>query len=604
MSNFEGEESLDSRSALSGSGSSRSSLEGEDDEASRGPVEAQVYEATAQSDEESGSDDDKDDSDDDESDKDTGVVARVHDMDEDDEESDRDDGVVAHVQNSGVESDDSVSSMPHPVPVKVRISTKGLSNYKVSSASKSQSRSSDVSSDGENEEDGDDDDDESRDEVVAVVEAVNSDEDDEDDEDNSDDANSVVHPVILENSDKKSVSSKIDEDDDEGAEPIAVAVIEETSTKHPKKKQKNTDTSDSTNMNDYKNLTLLPFEKVRAAFQARAVLLQQIQEVPVTIGKDNVSVHSFGKVKVELENIAPYFENTSYSSMIPKDGIPKVEPSDGNTPPIRESKYSSAAGIHPVGFSCIRSEFSPVHGRFIKLKCDILDGTVLHPQKKSNKSKRKKKSKKKKRKYKHDSNSSSSSDSSSSSSSSSSEDESIEEQQLEDPGPLFRISWGKGVDEMEENGAVYIKRFDPYTRSHYIENDEDSDSSSMSMSPTEAIVKKSALPAYSQKPEVGMRCKVRFDADWYGGTILKVAKTKKMESHSNKKKGKKTKKVVQNYKIKIEYDDGTTEEEIFPDPEIELTLPTPPAIPPYMRDNGKHYELKLKITFVYIFGRS
>lgn len=46
---------------------------------------------------------------------------------------------------------------------------------------------------------------------------------------------------------------------------------------------------------------------------------------------------------------------------------------------IRESDgYSSPHALYPVGFSCDRYEFSPVHGRVVKIRCDILDGRGIH----------------------------------------------------------------------------------------------------------------------------------------------------------------------------------------------------------------------------------
>ena len=36
--------------------------------------------------------------------------------------------------------------------------------------------------------------------------------------------------------------------------------------------------------------------------------------------------------------------------------------------------YSTPTSLYPVGFSCDRFEFSPVHGRLLKLRCTIIDG--------------------------------------------------------------------------------------------------------------------------------------------------------------------------------------------------------------------------------------
>mmetsp|Transcript_39154 Transcript_39154/g.94662 ORF Transcript_39154/g.94662 Transcript_39154/m.94662 type:complete len:1159 (+) Transcript_39154:215-3691(+) len=93
---------------------------------------------------------------------------------------------------------------------------------------------------------------------------------------------------------------------------------------------------------------------------ARAILLETVPTVPVQIG-DNIVVRSFGQLNIS-----------------------------------NPENFSTESALYPVGFSCDRYEYSPVHGRVIKLRCTILDGkrTILHHE-----------------------------------------------------GPLFRVMWGQGVNE-------------------------------------------------------------------------------------------------------------------------------------------------------------
>jgi hypothetical protein len=233
-------------------------------------------------------------------------------------------------------------------------------------------------------------------------------------------------------------------------------------------------------------------EKAAAAREARTALQEAVTSLPHAV-TDSHTIRSFGRIKPEY-----------------------------NASPL-DALYSSLHSIYPVGFSCDRFEFSPVHGRVIKLRCDILDGSSIREYRQQQAKK----------------------DGPLSIEKMSSEKENIED--LGD-GPVFRVTWGEGVDE--DKVLEPSCPFDPYIASAHIGSDVD------------AI----AVPLSSKKgnkplgfPEVGMRVNVRFDkCKMYGGSITDV---KPIE-----KQAKSSKKVICN--ITIQYDDGVTEVAAFPDPDI------------------------------------
>jgi len=116
-------------------------------------------------------------------------------------------------------------------------------------------------------------------------------------------------------------------------------------------------------------------------------------------------------------------------------------------------------------------------------------------------------------------------------------------------GPVFRVTWGEGVEE----DKILEKPcpFDPYLASAHLGGDVDAIAVPLSS-------KKGSKPV--GLPEVGMRVSVRFDkCKLYWGTITHV---KPLGSQA------KNKKAVCN--IAIQYDDGVTEIAAFPDPDIIL----------------------------------
>ena len=246
-------------------------------------------------------------------------------------------------------------------------------------------------------------------------------------------------------------------------------------------------------------------EKAAAAREARTALQEAVASLPHAV-VDSHTIRSFGRIKPEY-----------------------------NASPLN-ALYSSPHSIYPVGFSCDRFEFSPVHGRVIKMRCDILDGSSLREYREEQAERdwpTKVKS--------EDSHEPALVDEKTMSS---------EKEHVEDlgDGPVFRVTWGEGVDE--DKVLEPSCPFDPYIASAHLGWDVD------------AI----AVPLSSKKgnkplgfPEVGMRVSVRFDkCKMYGGSITNVKPIEKQAKNS--------KKAICN--ITIQYDDGVTEVAAFPDPDI------------------------------------
>lgn len=244
-------------------------------------------------------------------------------------------------------------------------------------------------------------------------------------------------------------------------------------------------------------------EKAEAAQSARNKLQEAVTRLPHKFS-DSHTIRSFGRINPEY-NVSPL-----------------------------DALYSSPHAIYPMGFSCDRFEFSPVHGRVIKMRCDILDGSSLREQREQmQKDEAKLKS-----------------------------DESGEpmlvdekmpgEQDIENlgDGPVFRVTWGEGVeqDKILEPSCP----FDPYVASAHLGGGVDAIAVPLSS-------KKGKLKGNTMGlPEVGMRVSVRFDkSKMYGGAITKVKPSEK-----------KTKNKMVVCSITIQYDDGVTEVSDFPDPDI------------------------------------
>lgn len=201
-------------------------------------------------------------------------------------------------------------------------------------------------------------------------------------------------------------------------------------------------------------------DREEAAAEARAMLQHSVTRLPMTVGESHV-VRSLGSICTDDE------------------------------------RFSSAHHIYPAGFSCDRYEFSPVHGRILKLRCAVLDGRKVRARQKE-----------------------------------------LGVKVTATDGPLFRIMWGSGIDDDNESPPEY--RYDMEACSPQININ-------------------SYLPSNQKKlePEIGMRVRVKYEGNqWYSGTIVDVDETANGETE-----------------ISVQYDDGSTEQAIYPDPDIILFLP-------------------------------
>lgn len=272
-------------------------------------------------------------------------------------------------------------------------------------------------------------------------------------------------------------------DDDASAVLVAAEVISETSKpkppprKRPGKKKSQTPSSD----NSYE--TLIQPQRVEAALDARATLEETVQSLPVTLPGPvtETQVRSFGRLCV-------------------------------NKGQARSDEFNTTSALYPVGFSCDRFDFSPVHGRIIKLRCSILSGkSIKNSQRKGG----------------------------------------FPVSDIPD-GPIFRIVWGQGIDDEED----YDYPFNPATSAPPIVANGSSQTEEVMTATTPAHI----------LPEVGMKVKVRFEKDhFFGGVIVNVGEMP-AAGGKNKRKSKQL-------DVTIQYDDGSTEAFHFPDPDLSLELP-------------------------------
>ncbi len=261
--------------------------------------------------------------------------------------------------------------------------------------------------------------------VEGVVEANRDDEDDDEGEE-------VLAAVIIE--DEPIAATEEVEDDD--AQPMVeieevykakpVAKKSKPSSAGKKKKKAGKVTSSAYGL----RMDVRP-ENLEAAKDARATLRDMVQSLPMPFG--DIQVRSFGRIHVESD----------------KSG--------------KEAKFSSAGSIYPIGFSCDRFEFSPVHGRVLKMRCTILDGRRIKQLQR--------------------------------------EKGFRVTERLAD-GPVFRVVWGQGIDEENDDD---LGPFDPELDAPLIDT-------------SKTFTKHSVM-----RPRVGMQVQVRFGKNQtYGGIITKV----------------------------------------------------------------------------------
>jgi len=263
----------------------------------------------------------------------------------------------------------------------------------------------------DDDDDDDDDDSEDEEEEGAVAQAVVAEDDDEED----DDGDAVMAAVV------------VDEEDDEDI-PLAELAA-------PAKKQKTHSTSKSKKKHR-KSSTRISQDRLVAATDARNMLVDTVPRLPVLVSDTHV-VRSFGRIQLES--------------------------SSG-----QESQFSTANALYPVGFSCDRYEFSPVHGRVLKMRCTIFDAKKLKEK---------------------------------------------QDTATITDGPIFRVMWGQGVDEDVD---IVDYPYDVFTASASITNDGKVDTVAVPLSGKESTT-------LDLEPQEGMRVKVRFEHNvWFSGTVVSV----------------------------------------------------------------------------------
>jgi hypothetical protein len=292
------------------------------------------------------------------------------------------------------------------------------------------------------------------------------DEDDnnDDDDDDGDDGEEVLAAVVMEDDGA---------DDEPGQEVVQVAavVVPEAAPssaapkKSPRKRIKKKKSSGEANSSAAASTTgksssgktkkrrkvedddqlygTVPPERREAATDARAMLQDTVPTLPVAIAESQV--RSFGRVFIE--------------------------------PNMHDSDYSSTIALYPIGFSCDRYEFSPVHGRLLKMRCSILSGRAIKEKQKT----------------------------------------AGHAVSTELPnGPMFRVVWGQGVDDDKGDNVDYP--FDLYLHAKPLRAGKSKS----------AAAEEAALGSTVTSPGVGMRVKVRFDkTQYYTGVVVKVAESKK-----------------------------------------------------------------------------
>jgi hypothetical protein len=398
------------------------------------------------------------------------------------------------------------------------------------------------------EDDDDGDDDEEEDEVMATVIVDGGNYSDEDEEVEDEEEAHVVSAPVEEEEEEVLVAKPVKKKAKKKAAPPkkapvpakrpaskkskATASADNASSKSKKKKQssskkKSTPAGSSTataagaatpapaatksapkvTLNDlYKRL---PPQRVEAAMDARAMLQETAPMLPVPVGE--TLVRSFGRLYLQSLPSAAAQPPPPPASSAGSPGSKKKKD------PVQVlSKFNTTSALYPIGFSCDRYEFSPVHGRTIKMRCSILDGRSVKAKQK---------------------------------------EEGYAVQTTLPDGPVFRIMWGRGVDEETEIELP----FDPSAHSPPIVK-----TGSKQM---DALLKESIRSqASTLLPDRAMRVKVRFDNnEFYFGVVQKVGTPKTVTK--NKKKHPEV-------DITILYDDGSTESITYPDPDVTLLMPS------------------------------
>ena len=284
--------------------------------------------------------------------------------------------------------------------------------------------------------------------------------------------------------------------------------------------------------------------RLEAAASARSELRSAVARLPCAVS-DTHTVRDFGTVRREAGGVGG--------------------------PGHQACLYAVPDALYPVGFSCDRTEYSPVHGRSVRMRCDILDGAALRERRERLERQRLEKQQLKQQQGEGDEGSSNGKDDDSEGAKEEGNDEDgsslpplVEERRYADvdrlgDGPVFRVTWGEGLDADCAGGQTTCP-FDPYVLSGEAE---------------------------TPRPEAGTRVSVKFDdsGEVHGGVIMEVNDHVPDENASKKAAGNKasTRSAAPRpplCDVTILYDSGTFETAAYPDPDITLASGCPPVDAP------------------------
>lgn len=267
-------------------------------------------------------------------------------------------------------------------------------------------------------------DDEDEDVEVAAA-AVEEDRDDGDAADVEAEVEAEVVAVPVEESIAKAMDAG---EEDEDLPTVATATPKPPAKKSPRKQQSSSKKANTAPKKKSRpeRSNGISGARLMAAEAARDILNAAVPKLPVAMN-ENYVVRNFGQLVINQKG---------------------------------SNAFATPTSLYPVGFSCDRFEFSPVHGRLLKLRCTIIDGRRTN---------------------------------------------------LNYAGPIFRVMWGPGVDEAVDKVEY---PYDPYVNSAPISSSEND---------VVAIPTTSGKSQRPCMPSRGMRVKVRFDDNkYYFGTIDKV----------------------------------------------------------------------------------
>jgi hypothetical protein len=289
----------------------------------------------------------------------------------------------------------------------------------------------------------------------------------------------------------------------------------------------------------YAKLPPVPPERLQVASGALKMLQEQVPVLPMTVGE--VHVRSFGRLALPTAAAlakggvggAGAGNSTSASTVAAAagggGGGAVFESSAQQQQQLQQQQqqpapFATRTALYPVGYSCDRHEYSPAHGRILKTRCSILDGRKIRQALQARGSV-----------------------------------DAVKDdvKAFVQDGPVFRVTWGRGVDEeVVDDNVLYPfnpkMHAAPVDPSGKINESSSYDASSSATSP----------------PTAGLRVKVRFDKNEYHyGTIAQATAVTAKTSSSNKKSRK------QEYSITILYDDESSEVATYPDPDILLAMP-------------------------------